>query len=29
MQYTQQAAYAAQQADAPEIYRWQWQTGGS
>ena len=28
MQYTQQAAYAAQQADAPEIlYRWQWQTG--
>jgi CHAT domain-containing protein len=28
MQYTQQAAHAAQQADAPEIlYRWQWQTG--
>jgi CHAT domain-containing protein len=28
LQYTQQAAFAAQQADAPEIlYRWQWQTG--
>lgn len=28
MQYTQQAAHTAQQADAPEIlYRWQWQTG--
>ena len=28
LQFTQQAAFAAQQADAPEIlYRWQWQTG--
>jgi CHAT domain-containing protein len=28
LQYTQQATFAAQQADAPEIlYRWQWQTG--
>ena len=28
LRYTQQASFAAQQADAPEIlYRWQWQTG--
>jgi len=28
LQYTQQASFAAQQADAPEIlYRWQWQAG--
>jgi CHAT domain-containing protein len=28
LQFTQEAAFAAQQADAPEIlYRWQWQTG--
>ena len=28
LQYTQQALFAAQQADAPEIlYRWQWQAG--
>jgi CHAT domain-containing protein len=28
LQYTQQAIFAAQQADAPEIlYRWQWQSG--
>jgi CHAT domain-containing protein len=28
LQFTQQAAFAAQQADAPEIlYRWQWQSG--